>query len=149
MNFAQLDELSDTVIGSAIRIHRKFGPGMFESVYERLLYESLRSRGLDVRRQQTVSFSYNNMEFRNAFRVDMIIENELLIEVKAVETMRSLYQKQVLTYLRLLQLRAGLVLNFGCETLREGLKRVANDYQFDADITSRLEPEDPNAPPTG
>lgn len=121
------DDLTALTIGAAIRIHQTIGPGLLESVYELLLAEELRRAGLSVVRQQSVNFVYNNIEFNNGFKVDLLIENRLIVEVKSMEVIKPVHKKQVLTYLRLMKLPVALLLNFGCETLKEGLTRIVND----------------------
>ena len=122
-----LDDVSGRTIGAAIAIHRALGPGLYESVYERLLAAALRAQGLHVRRQRYITFVYHGTTFKRAFRIDLLVEHELLVEVKSVDGGRALHKKQLLTYLRLTKQPLGILLNFGCETLRDGLTRVVNE----------------------
>jgi len=118
-----------------LSIHRDLGPGLLESAYEVLLAESLLQRGLRVERQKAVPLIYNNIRIDDAFRADLLVESQLLIELKSVETLAPVHSKQVLTYLRLLDLPLGLLMNFGAATFKEGVHRVLN---MKAD-TSRIE----------
>ena len=123
----QLDDITDAVAGASISIHRQLGPGLLESVYVLVLAASLERRGLTVQRELPVSITYDDMQFDQAFRADLLVENCVVVEVKSVEKLAHVHTKQLLTYLRLLNLRVGLLLNFGAGTMREGLKRVVND----------------------
>jgi GxxExxY protein len=123
----QLDDITEAVVGASIAIHRQLGPGLLESVYVLVLAASLERRGLRVQRELPVSVVYDDMQFERAFRADLLIEDSVVVEVKSVEKLAHVHTKQLLTYLRLLNLRVGLLLNFGAGTMREGLKRVVND----------------------
>jgi GxxExxY protein len=127
MNNVELDEITDAVVGASIRIHRDLGPGLLESVYEVVLASALERRGLRVARQRAIDFSYDGMDFEQAFRVDLLVEECVVVEVKSLERLAYVHTKQLLTYLRLTDLRVGLLLNFGAGTMKEGLKRVVND----------------------
>lgn len=122
----ELDDLTGIIIDEAIQIHRELGPGLLESVYEVVLARALEDRGLKVERQKPISFSYRNQVFEEGFRVDLLIESSIVIELKAVERLSPVHGKQLLTYLRLMQLPLGLLMNFGAATLKEGLQRVVN-----------------------
>ena len=124
-----LEALSGDVIDVAMRLHRQLGPGLLESVYEILLAGKLAELGFTVARQQLVDIEFEGVRIAGAFRVDLIVEGSLLIEVKSVERLLPLHGKQLLTYLRLMQQPVGLLINFGGETLKEGLRRVVNDYR--------------------
>lgn len=116
------------VVDAALLLHRQIGPGLLESVYETLLAAELDRRGHWVRRQQPVDFTFNGMRFDAAFRVDLIVGPGLVVEIKSVERLAAVHSKQLLTYLRLMEQPLGLLINFGGETLREGLKRVINTH---------------------
>ncbi len=124
---SDLNRLTGLVIEECIRIHRELGPGLLESVYETVLAGSLDRRGLKVDRQVPVDIHYDGLTFPNAFRIDLRVENRLLLEIKSVERLSNLHAKQLLTYLRLTDSRLGLVLNFSGETMKEGIRRVIND----------------------
>jgi GxxExxY protein len=123
----ELDDITGAVVDASIRIHRELGPGLLESVYRRVLAGALERRGLWVERELPISFSYDGMHFENAFRADLLVERAVLVEVKSVERTARVHGKQLLTYLRLMDLRVGLLLNFGADTMKEGLTRVVND----------------------
>ncbi|MGK6355342.1 GxxExxY protein [Sphingomonas sp. DT-207] len=124
-----LEAISGDVIDVAIALHRELGPGLLESVYEMLLASKLAKLGYAVARQHPVDIHYDGMEFPAAFRIDLLVAGSLLIEIKSVERLNPVHGKQLLTYLRLTKQPVGLLINFGGETLIEGLKRVVNDYR--------------------
>ena len=121
-----LNDLTGTVIEECIRIHRELGPGLLESVYETVLTGALQRRGLIVDRQVPVDIHYDGMAFPAAFRIDLLVEKVLVLEIKSVERLANLHARQLLTYLRLTGSPLGLLLNFSCETMKEGIRRVAN-----------------------
>nr|WP_074203230.1 GxxExxY protein [Parasphingorhabdus marina] len=126
-----LDRLEDVitdVIDCGFHIHKQLGPGLLESVYETVLATTLQKRGYAVDRQKPVEIQFDDMTFREGFRADIVVNEILLVELKSTERMAPVYGKQVLTYLRLMNLPIGLLMNFGCATFKEGLKRIANNY---------------------
>ena len=123
----ELDDITGTIIDASMRLHDRLGPGLLESVYEIILASVLERRGLDVQRQCSVTFTYDGVTFDDGFRVDLVVERCVLVELKSVEQMAKVHSKQLLTYLRLTNLRVGLLLNFGAPTMKDGLKRVVND----------------------
>ncbi|HEV7990302.1 MAG TPA: GxxExxY protein [Gemmatimonadaceae bacterium] len=123
----ELDQITEAIVGSSIAIHRELGPGLLESVYETVLARDLERRGLRAERQSPINFSFDGMLFEHGFCADLVVENRVIVELKSVEKLSYVHSKQLLTYLRLANLRVGLLLNFGAGTLRQGLKRVVND----------------------
>jgi iron complex transport system substrate-binding protein len=123
----ELDDITGAVVDAAMKIHMDLGPGLLESVYEVVLARSLQKRGLRVERQKPVRFEYDGMDFEEGFRVDLLVEGCVVVELKSVEKLAPVHGKQLLTYLRLMQLPVGLLINFGAATLREGLHRVVNN----------------------
>lgn len=123
-----LEAISGDVIDAAIGLHRELGPGLLESVYEMLLASELTSRGYTVERQKPIDVEYKGNRFEAAFRIDLLVEGKLLVEIKSVERLNGAHSKQLLTYLRLTNRPVGLLINFSGETLKEGLKRVVNHY---------------------
>jgi GxxExxY protein len=123
-----IDRITAEVVHVAIGIHRDLGPGLLESVYERVMAASLSKAGLRVDRQWPVNFTYDGMEFCDAFRVDLLVEGTVVVELKSAAQLAPVHGKQLLTYLRLMNLPVGLLLNFGHETMKEGIRRVVNDY---------------------
>ena len=124
-----IDEISSDVIGVAMAIHREIGPGLLESVYETILASKLARLGYEVEQQKPLGFSFEDMEFPAAFKVDLLVDSRLVVEMKSIERLQPVHSKQLLTYLRLMKLQVGLLINFGCDTLKEGVKRVVNNYQ--------------------
>ena|SRR5690349_9726238 len=126
MSELALDEITGIIIDEAVRIHRRLGPGLFESVYEAVLAHALTRRGLRVRRQYAVALEYEGLQFEEAFKADLLVNEQVIVELKSVEKLAPVHTKQLLTYLRVADLRVGLLLNFGANILREGLRRVVN-----------------------
>ena len=123
------EELSRIVVDCAYRMHVEIGPGLLESVYEAVLEKLLREKGLKVDRQKTIPIGVMGLSINEGFRADLIVEDILLVELKSVEKLALVHSKQVLTYLRLLDLPLGLLINFGAATLKEGCKRIVNGKQ--------------------
>ena len=123
-----IDEISSDVIGTSMSIHREIGPGLLESVYEAILAKKLARLGYEVEQQKSLGFSFEGMHFPAAFKVDLLVDRRLVIELKSIERLQPVHAKQLLTYLRLMKLPVGLLVNFGCDTLKEGIKRVVNNY---------------------
>jgi iron complex transport system substrate-binding protein len=123
---AEIENLARLAVDCGFRLHKDIGPGMLESVYEVLLAEALRERGLSIERQVPVPIRYRGVVVDNAFRIDLLIERTLVIELKSTERDSALYPKQLLTYLRLMGLPLGLLMNFGQETFKQGVQRVIN-----------------------
>jgi iron complex transport system substrate-binding protein len=124
-----VEEISAVVVDSAYHLHVDLGPGLLESVYELVLARLLSQRGLKVERQKTVVFEYLGIRFDDGLRVDLLVNEKLIVELKSVETLAPVHGKQLLTYLRLMQLPLGLLINFGAPTFKEGIRRVVNNHQ--------------------
>ncbi len=129
-----VDRISGDVLDLAIRLHRDLGPGLLETVYETVLASQLARMGYHVERQKPVDIEYDGMRFEAAFRIDILVEGKLLIEIKSVDRLHAAHAKQLLTYLRLTKQPVGLLINFGGATLKEGFRRLVNGH-------------DPSAPP--
>lgn len=125
----QLDQITGEIIDSAFKIHKKIGPGLLESVYEMILFQELTNRKLQVTNQKYISFEYEGIVFKNAFKVDLLVESSVVIEVKSVEKTLPVHSKQVLTYLKLMNLPVGLLLNFGTALMKDGISRIVNHYE--------------------
>ncbi|MGN6818483.1 MAG: GxxExxY protein [Sphingomonas sp.] len=123
-----LEELARIAVDCGFKLHEALGPGLLESVYEACLFQSLASRGLDVERQKIVPIRYEGLVLDEGFRVDLVVERQLLIELKSTESHAPVHAKQVITYLRLMDLPLGLLMNFGAATFKEGVRRIANNY---------------------
>jgi GxxExxY protein len=124
----EIDAISGDVLDLSLRLHRELGPGLLESVYEIVLDGRLSAMGYAVARQRPVDIVFDGQRFSGAFRIDLLVDERLVIEVKSTERLSAAHAKQLLTYLRLLHQPVGLLINFGGETLKEGVKRVVNDY---------------------
>lgn len=124
---SDLEGLAALAIDCGFRIHCDLGPGLLESVYETLLAAKLARAGVRVERQKPVDVEYEGIRVREGFRADLLIDRLLVMEIKATERVAPVHSRQLLTYLRLLDLPLGLLMNFGGETFREGLRRVIND----------------------
>jgi GxxExxY protein len=116
------------IVDAAYSIHSRLGPGLLESVYEALLSREVEQRGFAVRRQLAVPLEVDGLRFDEAFRIDLLVDQRVGVELKSIERLSLIHTKQVLTYLRLMNLQVGLVINFGGVTLKEGLRRVVNGY---------------------
>lgn len=128
-----IETLAREAVDCAYKVHCELGPGLLESVYEAVLAKRLEQRGLRIERQKAVSFSYDDIDFHEGFRVDLLVAGKLLIELKSVEKTAAIHSKQVLTYLRLLGLPLGLLINFGTAAFRESVQRIVNNH---TDFTS-------------
>ena len=124
-----IDEISGDAINAAIQLHRDLGPGLLESVYELLLASKLTKQGYTVERQKPINIEYDGQRFDAAFKIDLFVDKRLIVEIKSVERINAVHQKQLLTYLRLTQLPVGLLLNFGGSMMKEGIQRVVNDHK--------------------
>lgn len=116
------------IIEAAIKIHRKLGPGLLESAYEACLAYELEQVGLQVQRQKAVPLVYNTVKLECGFRADLLVDREVIVEIKCNEAIHPVDQAQLLSYLRLLDLRVGLLINFHVLMLRDGIKRMVNNY---------------------
>ncbi len=124
----EIEDITGTIVDAAFKIHAGLGPGMLESVYEAVLARDLERRGLRVQRQVNVSFDYDGMHFDEGLRIDLLVEGQMIVELKSVEKLAPVHSKQLLTYLRLMNRAVGLLSNFGGATLKEGLQRIVNNY---------------------
>jgi GxxExxY protein len=120
--------LSGQVIGAAIEVHRALGPGLLESSYQACLSHELTLRGLAWVRQKEIPLRYKDVRVHSAYRIDLLVEGRLVVEVKATEALTPIHRAQVLTYLKLLHLRLGLLINFNVEVLARGVRRVVNGH---------------------
>jgi GxxExxY protein len=123
-----IEELGNIAFNAGLQIHRELGPGLLESVYETILDDMLVDQGLFVERQKVIPIIFREKRFTENFKADLIVENQLLIELKSTEYFAPVHAKQVLTYLRLANLPLGFLMNFGAATFKGGFKRLANDY---------------------
>ena len=125
----EIDEITAIVVDQSVAIHRELGPGLFESVYETILVGRLSAHGLAVARQVAVPLIFDEHTFDAAFRIDILVDNRLVLEIKATEQLSKAHAKQLLTYLRIMKQPVGLLLNFSQATMRDGIRRVVNNYK--------------------
>lgn len=123
------NEIATVIVDAALSVHRTLGPGLLESVYEAALAFELRDRGLQVQRQVPIPVRYRDVIFDEGFRADLVVEAKVIVELKSVERVAPVHCKQLLTHLRLADLRLGLLINFNVELLRDGIKRVVNGLE--------------------
>ena len=128
IDMQDLDAITGAVINASIRIHRDLGPGLLESVYEAILARVLHKEGFDVVRQKALAFEYEELVFQDAYRVDLLINGSVIVEIKSVEHLGKQHAKQLLTYLKLSNIQVGLLINFGAPVLRDGVRRVVNGF---------------------
>lgn len=121
------NELSRLIVDSAFKIHTTFGPGLFESVYEATMAHELRKRGCKVVRQRGVPVVFEGVRLELGFRADIIVNGKVIIEVKSIESLGPVHAKQLRTYLRLTDLKLGLLINFNVDLIKDGIRRVVNN----------------------
>lgn len=134
----EIDEITAIIIDTSMQIHKGLGPGLLESVYEAILYAKLTEKGLSIKRQLPVDFEYEGIYFNEGFRVDLLVENQVVVELKSIEKTTPAHYKQLLTYLRLLKLEVGLLINFGEAILKNGIRRIVNDFKPSASPRLRV-----------
>ena len=118
------DEIASQIVDSAFKVHKALGPGLLESVYEVCLYHELQKRGLKVKRQVNVPVVYDNIKFDAGFRLDLLVEDKVIVEIKAVDDMNPVFEAQILTYLKLTGIRLGLLINFNTPLIKKGIQRI-------------------------
>ena len=121
------NEISKIIVDACYQIHVTLGPGIFESVYEEILEYELIKRGLKVKRQQPIPVVWDNKKFDHGFRADLVVEDNVIVEVKSIEAIAPVHQKQLLTYLRLTDSRLGLLVNFNEALIKNGIQRIVNN----------------------
>ncbi|MBX9644712.1 MAG: GxxExxY protein [Novosphingobium sp.] len=129
LDHEEIDRLARIAVHCGFEIHRDLGPGLLESAYEAMMFASLREAGCHVERQVAVPLIYKGTQIDVPFRADLVVEGKLLIELKSVERAAPVHAKQVLTYLRLMNLPLGLLINFGMASFKLGVQRIANDFR--------------------
>jgi GxxExxY protein len=121
------NDLSQIIIGSAIKVHTVLGPGLLESAYEECLYYELAKEGLKVEKQKALPLIYEEIKLEVGYRLDLIVEDKVIIEIKAVEALNDVHLAQILTYLKLSNVKLGLLINFNVSRVKDGIKRVVNN----------------------
>ncbi|MBS1667305.1 MAG: GxxExxY protein [Bacteroidetes bacterium] len=124
----ETNEITGIIIEESIQIHSNLGPGLFESVYEEILFYRLGKRGFEVLRQVPIPVYYEEIKMEIGFKADLIVEDTVIIEIKSVENLSPVHYKQLLTYLKLTEIKVGLLINFNEELLKNGVKRIVNNY---------------------
>ena len=121
------NEIAKIIVDSAYHIHSKLGPGLLETVYEVILAHALQKHGLKTERQVPIPIQFDGIKFDEGFRADLIVENSVIVELKSIETTLPVHKKQLLTYLKLTDMKLGLLINFGARLMKEGISRVVNN----------------------
>ena len=124
----ELDAITEQIVGAAIDVHRALGPGLLESVYESCLEFDLIERKLNVQRQVVLPVSYKQVKLESGYRVDLLVEKRVIVEIKSVDQIAQIHKAQLLTYLKLSNLKVGLLINFNVDVLRKGINRVVHKY---------------------
>jgi GxxExxY protein len=127
-NKESLDEITRRIIGAAIEVHRHLGPGLLESAYESCLVFELKRLGLKLEEQKPLPVIYKDVKLDCGYRLDLVVEDEIIIEIKAVEKLLPIHEAQLLSYLRLANKKVGLLMNFHVVVLKNGLKRIVNEF---------------------
>lgn len=128
MTKTSIKDLSYKIVGAAIEVHKHLGPGLLESIYHQCLFDELKTRGLSVLSNQAVPISYKGKELAVPLRLDLLVENQIIIELKAVEILHPVYKAQLLSYMKLTQKPKGLLINFHTENLTKSLVPLVNEY---------------------
>ena len=136
----RLDQISRRIIGAAIEVHRHLGPGLLESAYQSCLAFELKQLGLKVEEQKSLPIVYKQVKLDCGYRLDFVVEDEIIVEIKAVEQLLPIHEAQLLSYLRLAKKRVGLLMNFHVPVLKNGLKRIVNEFP-DAECAKRQAPQ--------
>ena len=123
----QEDELSNKIIGSAIEVHRHLGPGLLESAYEECLCREFAINNIAFERQKPLPINYKGINLDCGYRLDLVVEKLVIVELKAIEQIEAIHQAQLLTYLKLSNLKLGLLINFNVPVLKDGIKRLVNN----------------------
>ncbi|MEZ5344474.1 MAG: GxxExxY protein [Pyrinomonadaceae bacterium] len=124
----ELNDISGKIIECAITVHRALGPGMLESAYEACLMYELKKHGLNVQHQLTLPIFYDGIKLETGYRIDLLVEESVIVEMKTVERVLPVHEAQLLSYLRMSKLKLGLLINFNVKMLKNGLKRVVNNF---------------------
>ena len=121
---SETESIAKAIVDAAMQVHRALGPGLLESVYEACLCHELAKRGITFERQRSMPILYDSLRLESGLRIDLLVANQVIVDLKAVEQMTSLFEAQLLTYLKLTGLRVGLLINFNVPLLKNGIKRL-------------------------
>lgn len=124
----EINEITELIIGCAIKVHTELGPGLLESAYQECLFFELKSAGLMVEKEKPLPLVYKDVHLECGYRIDLLVENKVVVELKAVESLTDVHMAQVLTYLKLSNNKIGLLMNFNVYRMKDGLKRLINKY---------------------
>jgi GxxExxY protein len=127
MSKYNLNDLSAAVVDSAIQVHRALGPGLLESAYEACLVYELRKHALSVQSQVGLPVVYDEVKLEVGYRIDLLVENQIIVELKAIAAIQPIHEAQLLSYLKLSNLKIGLLLNFNVKLMKDGIKRIVNN----------------------
>ncbi len=127
---SEYDRVTDEIIGGAIEVHRALGPGPLESAYEACLVYELMRRGFHVERQKPLPVVYHEVRLDCGYRLDLVVSGLVIVEIKSVDALAPIHEAQLLSYLRLSGMKVGLLINFNVPLLKDGIRRIANDYPF-------------------
>ena len=125
----EMNRITDIIIRAAIAVHRELGPGLLESAYEACLVYELMQHGLSVERQKSVPVTYRGVKIDCGYRIDLLVEDKVVVELKAVERLEPIHEAQLLSYLKLSGYQIGLLINFNVRILKQGIKRLANNFK--------------------
>ena len=120
------NEIGTIVVDTAVNLHKKLGPGLFENVYEIIIMELLSQKGLSVQRQVSVPIDFEDEHFNEGFKLDLLVEGKVILEIKSVEKITNTHKKQLLTNLKLTNIKIGYILNFGADLMKNGIFRIIN-----------------------
>lgn len=129
------NELTKSIIGAAIKVHNKLGPGLLENAYQECLYYELITQGISVEKEKALPLIYEEVHLECGYRIDLFVRNEIVVEIKSVERLNDIHMAQILTYLKLAEKRIGLLINFNVLRLTDGIKRVINKYYTKSNTT--------------
>ncbi|HSE40672.1 MAG TPA: GxxExxY protein [Acidobacteriota bacterium] len=129
MNSRKINDITESIIGSAIQVHKTLGPGLLESTYEACLVSELSERRFKLKQQQPIPVVYKNTKLECGYRIDLIVEELVIVKLKAIEAIKPIHMAQVLSYLKLSGLSVGLLINFNVAVLTHGVRRIVNNFQ--------------------
>ena len=128
MNKIQYESIAKTIVNSCYNVHKEMGPGLLESIYELCLVEELKRNKLNVKNQVSIPLIYKDILLSKDFKIDILVENEIILELKAVETILPVHKAQIISYLKLADKKMGFLINFNVALIKEGIQRIVNNY---------------------
>ena len=134
----QINKITEKIIGAAIEVHKALGPGLLESAYESYLVFELAERGLTIEQQKAIPVVYKDVKLDCGYRLDLLVEDQVIVEIKAIEELAPIHQAQLLSYLKLSGLRVGLLINFNAIILKNGIKRIINELNHSVNSVRRF-----------